>query len=42
MICRYAFFVGTVREGMDEAMRDYVMETMLPLWRRFDLSLIHI
>lgn len=36
MICRYAFFVGTVREGMDEAMRDYVMETLLPLWRRFD------
>jgi len=36
VICRYALFVGIVRDGQEEAMRGYVMETLLPLWRRFE------
>ena len=36
MICRYALFIGQVRPGQDDAMRAYVMETLLPLWRRFE------
>ena len=36
MLTRYAIFEGRVRPGMDNQMRDYVVDLWAPLWRQFD------
>ncbi len=35
MITRYAIFDGIVKDGQTEAMRAYVNEKLVPLWRQF-------
>ena len=35
MITRYAMFAGTVKDGKDAAMRDWVSAHLAPLWRQF-------
>ena len=36
MLTRYAIFEGRVRSGMDNEMRDYVNDVLVPIWRQFD------
>lgn len=38
MLVKYAFFTGTVKPGQEEAMRNYVKQTLEPLWRQFQPS----
>ena len=38
MLTKYAFFSGTVKAGREQAMRAYVDEHLLPLWRGFQPS----
>ena len=35
MITRYAFFGGRIKTGKEEAMRQYVLDVLAPLWRKF-------
>ncbi len=35
MITRYAIFGGKIKEGQEQAMREWVSEHLTPLWRRF-------
>jgi len=35
MITRYAMFIGSVREGQEMAMRQWVTEHLKPLWSQF-------
>jgi len=36
MIVRYAFFEGSIRDGMEEDFYKFVDEKLVPLWTQFD------
>lgn len=35
MLLKQALFIGTVKDGQEDAMRAYVEATLAPLWRQF-------
>ena len=38
MLTKYAFFIGTLKAGLEEAMKHYVEQTLQPLWQQFQPS----
>jgi len=38
MLTKYAFFTGTVKTGMEDAMHQHVKTVLQPLWEQFQPS----
>lgn len=38
MLTKYAFFAGSIKTGQEAAMREFVEQELLPLWRQFQPS----